>query len=575
MSDSERGLGSDRAQFILNCIGFGLVGICFLVSLYQVFSANLRGASDDTEIIRLAHWQLESGIREAIDKLSARYTEIQAARGRKVRVEQLPIPERIYPNWLLTKLVGEEAPELVEIRSDLVNVDRLSRFFTPISTALEEPNPYNAGTPLEGKPWRETFLDGLQGPGTFSRELLEYYAVGFNLHTIRIFYNETLFREIMGPDALPPKTFQQFIDLCEMTLDYSRRTGRTIVPLAGSKYTAPFLLQRLMSNQTQKLKLSLDENHGLRPSDDDILVSYLEGKWDLRQPEIQSGLRLQNRVGRYMTPGFTQLQREDSSFAFVQGRALMILTGSWDVKSLSEEALFPVGAFRLPLPDGNDSEFGEFALGQVSEAATGTSTPFGLPRGAPNSDLALDFLKFATSYEGNRIFVETSEWMPAIATVPVPEHLSVFAPISDGYDPGFDLSLGSDFKGAYARNRFLLFEANDPLPRFTAAQEAQAYLIAVDLKRKVKALSQNTQRLDPMLASQMWQTGRSTGEANANANSSTGRKLWEMVARQNAIEIQYYELEERLNSSLATEGLGQSRDKVSSTPRSDRPKTPE
>jgi raffinose/stachyose/melibiose transport system substrate-binding protein len=543
MTEPHAGEKSARGERIMNAIGFGLIGVCFVISLCQVFVTAFRSRLDDTPVVRIAHWQLEAGIRQGIDRLAEEYEKALAEKGKKVKIEQLPIPERIYGNWLLTKLVGGEAPEIVEIRAEIANVDRLARFFTPLTRYLDEPNPYNAGTPLEGKPWRDTFLDALQGTVTYSKELLDYYAVGFNMFTSRVYYNKELFAEIMGPDAVLPRTFDEFVALCEATQAFGKRTGRTVVPIAGSKYTAPILIQRLMTNQTQKLKIALETKYDLRPSEEDLALAYLEGKWSLRDPDIQSGLSLLNGVGRHMTKGFTQLQREDSAFAFLQGRALMILTGSWDVKSLTEETTFPVGVFPLPLPTQHDAKYGAFAFGQVSEAAVGTGTPFALPRDGKNFDVALDFLKFATSYHGNRIFAEESGWIPAVAKVPVPERVQAFKPIVEGFDSGFDLNLGPEHKISYTQNQYLVFEEFEPLRRFTEKQEQDSRdALLMDSKRRLKDHARNAQRFDSPLGALMWLRSQRPGDRELE------RKIVEILGRQNGIEIVLYESGERLDA---------------------------
>src|SRR5207253_9887425 len=120
--------------------------------------------------IRFAHWQLENGPRDAFEKIAAEYSKLHPG----ISVEQLPIPERIYPNWFITQLVGGMAPDLIQIGKGS-NDERLTRFFTPLSDLASSPNPYNKGTDLEGVPMRETLFDGMEGG--FVQNLIEFYAV--------------------------------------------------------------------------------------------------------------------------------------------------------------------------------------------------------------------------------------------------------------------------------------------------------------------------------------------------------------------------------------------------------------
>ena len=35
-----------------------------------------------------------------------------------------------------------------------------NQYFTPLSPYVGNPNPFNVGSPLEGVPWKDTFVDG-------------------------------------------------------------------------------------------------------------------------------------------------------------------------------------------------------------------------------------------------------------------------------------------------------------------------------------------------------------------------------------------------------------------------------
>ena len=90
-----------KREKILNLIGLALVLVCFGLSLGRIVARAFR--QEDTRVvttIRFAHWQLESGIREAFDQLAADYMKLHP----DVRVEQMPVPENIYANWLRTQL---------------------------------------------------------------------------------------------------------------------------------------------------------------------------------------------------------------------------------------------------------------------------------------------------------------------------------------------------------------------------------------------------------------------------------------------------------------------------------------
>src|SRR5439155_13312137 len=128
----------------------------------------------------------------------------------EVTVEQLPIPERIYPNWFITQLVGKTAPDLIQLGKGS-NDERLTRYFTPLSDLASSPNPYNKGTDLEGVPMRETLFDGMEGG--FVQNLIEYYGVPISGASIRVFYNLDLLRAITGREVMPA-AYEELVAVC-------------------------------------------------------------------------------------------------------------------------------------------------------------------------------------------------------------------------------------------------------------------------------------------------------------------------------------------------------------------------
>lgn len=419
---------------ILNTIGISLLALCFLLSLGRIAwkSAARTGesASDRVEI-RIAHWQLEGGIREAIDALAEDYMRLNPG----VRVLQIPIPERIYKNWLLTQLVGGTAPDIIQLGIGISD-ERLARFFIPLTEVADAPNPHNTGTPLEGVLLRETFFDGMMGG--FNPALLEYYGVPLSAHTLRVYINMDLLRDITGSEKLP-QTYREFLDLCNQAVEYGRRTGRPLIPIAGSRYNSPFIMNSLFASQTQRLARALCPPGSFDLGAIRFSSTYADGRWSLDSPEIRSGLKIMREVGGRMQPGFMQVSRDDASFYFMQGKALMIATGSWDSSSISQQAKFPFRAFRIPLPDREDPEYGEFVLGITSEAGTNAGLTLGVTSTSKHPETAIDFLRFLASQPVNQKFTDISNWLPSVVGVNPSEATADFMILTNGYTSGFTL----------------------------------------------------------------------------------------------------------------------------------------
>lgn len=531
-------------ETVMNFIGFGLVGVCFIVALFRVAVSKFEAENKNQKVIRVAHWQLENGIRDAIDVLGKEYTKLHP----EVKIEQLTIPERIYTNWLITQLIGGTAPDIIEIqnltggspgRGD--TDERQARYFLPLTSYIDSPNPYNAGTPLQGLPWRETFLDGMSS--NYNQSLLETYGIGLNLHTVRIYYNEKLFAEIFGTDAKVPKTYAEFIAMCEKVESWSREHNRPITPIASSGYNWASFATPPMQSQTQQLQYKMDKRSTLSVTAEQAMVGYLDKIWDLETPEIQSSLKIAAELGQHMTPGFVQLKREDATFYFLQKRSLFIATGSWDIKSLGSQADFPISVFNVPLPDKQDAKYGRYVLGPNSEG-TANGTPFGVTRNSPNPEIAIDFLKFLSSYKNNRIFSEISLWYPSVVGVDAPAEVKPFAPVTEGYPSSFFiLSLSTDAKRLTDNYLYLLFGQEDnALQNFVAAiQPDFRSSIVTDLQRINKLRQQNIGRLDSVLIALVWKKEKDP------ASPEVTRKLNELSLNQTMQEMSYYILQQTLS----------------------------
>ena len=61
--------------------------------------------------IRFAHFELEVGVREALDSLARTYEREHP----HVNVEQIAVPQQFYKQWIRTQLVGGIPPDIIEV----------------------------------------------------------------------------------------------------------------------------------------------------------------------------------------------------------------------------------------------------------------------------------------------------------------------------------------------------------------------------------------------------------------------------------------------------------------------------
>jgi raffinose/stachyose/melibiose transport system substrate-binding protein len=422
---------------ILNGVGLILLATCFLYATGRILFRTAEEADPDTRILRFAHWQLEAGIREAFDALARDYEALHPG----VEIRQVTIPETIWRNWTTTQLVGGTAPDLIQIGR--ITTSQISRFFRPITEYVDQPNPYNVGTELEGVPWRNTYRDNLET--TYNRELMDYYGVSPFAATVRAYYNLDLLRKYTGRDT-PPQDLAEFLEVCEMVRTRSAAEGRVIYPIAGSNLTGYVLFDRVTVTQTQRLAVELNPTGSFPILTEDFFLAYLTGRWSFTDPPLQDTFRILRRLAREMTPGFLSLSRDDATFYFLQGRTLMIPTGSYDVSSIFEQATFPVAVAPLPTPGPDHPRYGRNMIDTVAEGGVRMNGPFGITYGSPHPDLALDFLRFLSSQKANQKFSRISRWLPVIRGVEVDDVIKPFMPRKAGFPQGVYLRTGSEVR---------------------------------------------------------------------------------------------------------------------------------
>ncbi len=171
------------------------------------------------KVLRFAHWQLEPGIRSALDQLIADYEKLHP----DVEVRQILIPEEGYFRWVNTQLIGRTAPDMIECGLGGAVAWALwpkfyARYFLPLDRYVEEPNPYNKGTYLEDTPWRKTYFDEMEGG--YDDSLQSYFRVPLSAFTVRLYYNKDLIEGVWGPQF--PETYEEFIKLCRALEQHGR-----------------------------------------------------------------------------------------------------------------------------------------------------------------------------------------------------------------------------------------------------------------------------------------------------------------------------------------------------------------
>lgn len=393
-------------------------------------------------ILRIGHWQLEAGVREAFTAMAANYHELHP----DVTIVQDAVPEGTYGQWMVTQLMGGTAPDIMEIGVGNVPYNVMLgyylRYFYPMTTAANQPNPYNHGTSMEKVPWRDTFRDGMRS--VYIEELQEYMLIPLAQFGVRVFYNKDLLKRLTGRPEAPPN-YREFLNVCRLIGRQRDERGKLYTPIAGSAYHIGMWDQFMSDPLTYGALRRVDFNRDGAVGSDELFVGFKTGRIDFSFPPFEAKFRMLRQLTEQFQAGFTGLGRDEAVFLFAQQRAVFMTTGTWDVGSLHEQARgqFEVGIMDFPVPAPDDPDFGAISEGPVYERTT-SQFPFVITRTSKHPEAALDFLRFLGSQKGNEELNRIIGWIPAIKETDVSPMLKPFNPHLEGIFGCMPVTLGGE-----------------------------------------------------------------------------------------------------------------------------------
>jgi len=484
-----------RFERLRNIGGVIIAGLAIAISFWHITSRNIQAVTSDRIELRVGHAHLYSGMREGFDTIIESYERLHP----NVKITQVPIPPRTYPAWVRIQLIGGNAIDILSTWD--VKADDIRHYFLPLSPFLDEPNPYNAGTSLEGVPWIDTFFDGLNNvrqPSDLNDG--EIYSISLQRVSTLLFINLDLLREITGSDTALPRDFEDLRYLAAQVHAYNQRTGKRIIPIASSRDYARNAFSRIVPSLTQKLILNHSPARNLRMDGFDRLI--LDGTFSYSQtPALRHSLELMSELAQMFTPGFPQFEVQDSVATYAQKRSLMIMAGSWDYGTLVASSDFETRALPFPLPSPSDSRYGEFTLGSSAELQFPDGT-LGIIKSSKHRESALDFLRYLSSQPIATQFAEMSQRLPSIIDATVSKNLEQLRPNDEGEIPGFlaDNSFGANAQTFVNRHIHEVTGLRPDIPRFAARLDAElAPYIRQDLATHLRNLKRGIRNLDTAL----------------------------------------------------------------------------
>ena len=430
----------------LKFIGLSLVGVFYLLSCIVVYFNNTGQKIIDPSLktITFAHWNLEDGFREGFDEAIKRFEELKAAEGVKVKVIQTTVPYRGYKQWFLTQLISGDPADILKYTgsSNLRNM-----YFVPLSEYIAKPNPFNKNTPLADMPWKDTFIDGMNG--ALDSVYSEHFGVGTYFHTYRVFVNLDLLKKATGSEELP-SNLSQWMEACKKIRKYGEKKKIPIIPIGVrgfDKSTIDQLFLYYMSQMCARLNDSCSVFCTPTASRTEILRAALND--DKVRKRILSTVEIMREIGNNFGEGFTAIDLEQTKFLFFSGKVGFFPEGTWNAYSMVKNSPFKVGIMELPVI-GKGHRFSKYFSGKLSEQGANVGGAFGISKASKNFPLALEFLQFITSYEINQLIMNRCKWPPAVKMADYQGLMKKFQPSLEGASlsvpPPFSLERKSERK---------------------------------------------------------------------------------------------------------------------------------
>ncbi len=391
-------------------------------------------------VIRIGHWQLEAGVRDAINEMAAEYRKLHP----NVRIVQQAIPESTYQQWVSTQLIGGTAPDIIQAGNMPPNLllAFYTRYFHPVTDFIREPNPYNAGTDLEGVPLQHTYKDDMRS--AYVEVLQEFMSIPLSQFGYRIFYNKDLLEKLTGRREAP-SDFREFLALCQEIRGKVNEKGLPYVPIASSQYHFRMWDWRLFDPITYSALRRADFSRDGALAKDELFLANRAGLLDFDFPAYRARFELVRELIPNFQTGFTGLTRDEAVFQFAQERAVFMPIGTYEARTLQKqsEGQFEIGVMNFPWPKKTDPQYGRFIEGPpYEEIIVGFS--FGVTRFSKHPEVALDFLRFMAARRQNERLNQAIGWIPAIKGARVDPDLAAFEPNFRGVYKAWDVALGGE-----------------------------------------------------------------------------------------------------------------------------------
>ncbi len=205
-----------------------------------------------------------------------------------------------------------------------------------------------------------------------------------------VFYNKDIFNEL---NLEIPKTFSEF----ETVLETIHAAG--IIPIsfaASDPWTCLFHFEPVLAGMSLDWLQEYDTTKDVKVNDPRVVAAYNK--------------MLEWADKGYYGSGYTGVDGSGALLAFSKGTAAMSIDGTWNIQTIKDNNPdLNFGAFQIP------TEAGEIPF--VSTSSCG----FSISNNTKNPDAALAFANYFASLEGQTLWVNTNNAIPAVKSIQAPD----------------------------------------------------------------------------------------------------------------------------------------------------------
>ena len=449
-----------------NRFGLFMALVFYAVSVVMVIiNTNGSGGIIDSGVktITVGHWQLEDGFRDGLDQIIKDYEEMKKAQGERVKILQSTVPVRGYQQWFVTQMISGDPTDVIQLRC---SSQMKAQYMVALSAYIGQPNPYNKGTPLEGIPWKDTFVDGMNSG--LDSTYAEYFGIGSFFHVRRVYVNKKLLKAATGSDRMP-KTFDEWMEDCRKMREYGKAIGVPIVPI-GITGMEKGMLASLFTQYFSQLNGHLNDIGSVfcNQSADSAFSLMADGK--LNWKRLLEAVELIKEAGQNFTDGFVTADAQQMKFLFFAGKVGFYIQGTWDAWSIIKNSPFDVEVIDLPVIGAENRYYRDFT-GQICELGANVGGQFGIPKTGKNFDISLDFLRYMTSWKVNqKMMMDYCKWPPAVIKAKYEGLMKKFRPIVGDarkqVHPPFCAATKSRAKMVEALERIIIEQHPEPMKYF-------------------------------------------------------------------------------------------------------------